>query len=285
MPSELQRVAQQLLAALDEIPRVIAYLHDSARKYRESAAWIGTTSNNPSARVAATHLDEAARRCEEAAHHLSLAPPKARAWTEQMVSGIRTEEPTGSKPDGDVPPGDRPQSGPKAIKSGKAPGSNEERSSEDKPVQPGMTDEERLRLLNKLPVRGQKFGQREKTRGIWRDDDGAEYDLVSGRDDDSIGDENQDLYRQAEEFAIQHRLGKPPGTLSITSHVEIKFAMLMWKRGLRDATIVINNPPCKGDASCDRWLDKFLPPGARLTIYGPDNFKKTYRKPPPSEGP
>src|SRR4051794_5423286 len=98
MPSELQRVAQQLLATLDEIPRVIAYLHDSARKYRESAGWIGNMSNNPSARVAATQLDDAARRCEEAAHYLSLAPPKARSWTEQMVSGIRTAEPAGSKP-------------------------------------------------------------------------------------------------------------------------------------------------------------------------------------------
>ncbi len=282
MPSELQRVAQQLLATLDEIPQVIAYLHDSARKYRESASWIGSSSNNPSARVAAAQLDEAARRCEEAVHYLALAPPKARSWTEQMVSGIRTAEPVSSTPD--VLPGNRPQNGPKAIRSGTAPGSNEERISGDKPILPGMTDGEWLGLLNKLPVRGQKFGQREKTRGIWRDDDGTEYDLVSGRGEDSIGDESQDLYHQAEEFAIEHRLGKPPGTLSITSHVEIKFAMLMWKRGLRDATIVINNPPCTGDSSCDEWLDKFLPPGAKLTVYGPNNFKGTYPKPPPSEG-
>ncbi|MEV6411144.1 LuxR C-terminal-related transcriptional regulator [Kribbella sp. NPDC051718] len=44
MPSELQRVAQQLLAILDEIPRVVAYLHDRAGKYRESAGWIGNMS-------------------------------------------------------------------------------------------------------------------------------------------------------------------------------------------------------------------------------------------------
>lgn len=60
MPSEMQRVAQQLLATLDEIPRVVAYLHDRARKYRESAGWIGSMSNNPSARMAAMQLDEAA---------------------------------------------------------------------------------------------------------------------------------------------------------------------------------------------------------------------------------
>ena len=99
-----------------------------------------------------------------------------------------------------------------------------------------------------------------------------------------VGDTRQDLYREAEEFAIEHRLGNPAGTLSITSHVEIKFAMLMWRRGLRDATIVINNLPCKGDSSCEEWLDKFLPPGATLTVHGPDNFKQTYPKPPPTGG-
>jgi hypothetical protein len=67
MPSELQRVAEQLLACLNEAPRAVGYLHDRARKCRDAAAWIGSTSNNPSARLAATQLDEAARRCEEAA--------------------------------------------------------------------------------------------------------------------------------------------------------------------------------------------------------------------------
>lgn len=95
MPSELQRVAEQLLATLDEIPRVVAYLHDRASKYRESAGWVGNLSNNPSARMAAVQLEEAARRCEEAAHLLSMAPPRARSWVEQMVSGVRTAEPAG----------------------------------------------------------------------------------------------------------------------------------------------------------------------------------------------
>ena len=51
MPSELQRVAQQLLTTLDAVPRVVAYLHDRANKYRESAGWIGSMSSNPSART------------------------------------------------------------------------------------------------------------------------------------------------------------------------------------------------------------------------------------------
>lgn len=97
MPSELQHIAQQLLATLDEIPRVVAYLHDRASKYRESSGWIGSMSSNPNARMAAMQLDEAARRCEEAAHYLSLAPPRARSWVEQMVSGVRTAEPAGAR--------------------------------------------------------------------------------------------------------------------------------------------------------------------------------------------
>ncbi|MFI5696763.1 DddA-like double-stranded DNA deaminase toxin [Kribbella sp. NPDC051586] len=289
-------MAEQLLASLNQVPRVVSYLHDRAGKLREAAAWIGSTSNNPNARIAAMQLHEAARRCDEAAHYLTQAESRARQWVEQMVSGGRAVEPshgpTTERPLG--PGGSRPPTdGRRENASGrlrakddadKAPGTGDSPTLEDLPRLPKLSDEEARRLLDKLPVRGQKFGQREKTRGIWRDDRGTEYDLVSGRGEDVVGDASQDLYRQAEEFAIEHRLGNPPGTLSITSHVEIKFAMLMWRRGIRDATIVINNLPCKGDSSCEEWLDKFLPPGAKLTIHGPDNFKQTYPKPPPTGG-
>src|SRR5262249_16920039 len=103
MPSELQRVAEQLLACLNEAPRAGGYLQDRARKCREAAAWIGSTSNNPSARIAATQLDEAARRCEEAAHYLSQAEARAKQWVEQMVSGIRTAGPDGGSRDARSP--------------------------------------------------------------------------------------------------------------------------------------------------------------------------------------
>jgi hypothetical protein len=78
MPSELQRVAIQLLACLDEVTRAVNYLYDRARRSREAAAWIGGGSNNPTARMAAMQLDEAARRCEDAAHYLSQAESQAR---------------------------------------------------------------------------------------------------------------------------------------------------------------------------------------------------------------
>src|SRR4051794_2817039 len=116
MPSELQRVAEQLLACLNEAPRAVGYLHDRAMKCRQAAAWIGSQSSNPSARMAAMQLDDAARRCEEAAHHLSLAEARAKQWVEQMVSGIRTTEPSGGStggrplgPGGSTGPADRRQ--------------------------------------------------------------------------------------------------------------------------------------------------------------------------------
>jgi hypothetical protein len=267
------------------MPRIVAYLQRTAQKCRENAGHVGGMSNNPAARMAAMQLDEAARRCDEAAQYLSHAPPKARAWAEHMVSGVRTAGP-GDSPGpnrsegaaGRTPPteGQREKGGsePGAKKIPGVADAGDEPSAEDGPP-PKISHGEALGLLRKLPVRLGKIGHREKTRGIWKGDDGNEHDLISGQGD---------YYRQAQEFAIKHRLGEPPGSLSITSHVEIKFAMLMRERGLMNETIVINKETCKGDASCDKWLPYFLPPGAKLTVYGPSNFKETYPKEPPSGG-
>ena len=109
MPSELQQVAQGLVDALDEMPRIVAYLQRTAQKCRENAAYVGGHVNNPAARMAAMQLDEAARRCDEAAHFASLAPQWAWAWAEQMVSGVRTAGPS-STPAGQRP--DAPSGGP-----------------------------------------------------------------------------------------------------------------------------------------------------------------------------
>ncbi|MFF0264694.1 DddA-like double-stranded DNA deaminase toxin [Kribbella sp. NPDC004536] len=284
MPSELQRVAEQLFACLNEAPRAAGYLHDRARKCREAAAWIGSTSNNPSARMAAMQLDDAARRCEEAAHYLSLAETRAKQWVEQMVSGIRTVEPSGSAtagrpldPDGSASPRERRQ------------GNSENRREADKPDKtagagdgtspeaavPDIDDGEAWRLFAKLPVRRDQPGHREKTRGLWRNEDGTEDEWVSGFDE---------WRDKADRFAVAEKIGEAPHLLQITSHVEIKFAMFMRERGLRRATLVINNRPCPGEAGCDEMLKDFLPKGAALTIFGPNNFKETYPKPTKPEG-
>jgi len=93
MPSELERVAQELIEVLDEVPRVVAYLQRTAQRCRENAALVGGMSHSPAGRMAALQLDEAARRCDEAAQYASIAPTRAREWAGQMVSGVRTADP------------------------------------------------------------------------------------------------------------------------------------------------------------------------------------------------
>ncbi|MFI5708968.1 DddA-like double-stranded DNA deaminase toxin [Kribbella sp. NPDC051620] len=272
MTSELQRVAQQLLATFDEVPRVVGYLHDRAIKCRESAGWVGSMSNNPNARMAAAQLEEAARRCEEAAHYLSQAPLRARSWVEQMVSGVHTAEPGGGSAarrlavsGGDTPLAER----------------RKDRPAEPEAKKPRETavpsDEEGWRLFGKLPNRVTSPVSRPKTRGIWKDADGKEHPLTSGRLG-SDGQADDPYYQQVVDFMRQHRIGRQDADPMVASHVEAKFALFMRERGLMHETIVVNKIPCDGDFGCDTLLDRFLPQGGTLTVFGPAGFKRTYPK-------
>jgi hypothetical protein len=49
------------------------------------------------ATVTAQQLDAAARSCEQAAHYLSMAPPKARAWAERLVGASRSSDQPGAQ--------------------------------------------------------------------------------------------------------------------------------------------------------------------------------------------
>nr|WP_238356495.1 DddA-like double-stranded DNA deaminase toxin [Kribbella italica] len=284
--SELQRVAQGLVDSLNEIPRVIAALDTRARICRDHAAIVMQLSGG-SATMAAQQLDAAARACEGAAHYLSLAPPKAHGWAQQMVDGIRTAGPTGDgaarrpdAPGGSMPPADRrpddDQAEPEGGKLGKAAGSGDEASPEDEPSTLGTSDEEAWRLFGKLPVRDESKPVRQKTRGIWRDDDGTEQPLISGQLA-SEGEGDDPYYQQVKAFMRQRRIGRQDGEPMVASHVESKFAMFMRERGLTRATIAVNKLPCTGDLSCDDLLPQFLPAGGTLTVFGPAGFKKTYR--------
>ncbi|GAB3833978.1 DddA-like double-stranded DNA deaminase toxin [Kribbella italica] len=273
MASELQRVAHGLISALDDVPRVVGFLQDMARRCRNNAAYVGGMSNNPAAQRAALQLDEASSRCEEAAHHLSRTSPRARGWAEQMVSGTGTPEgATGGPPKSRGAPaeGDRRGSqgtpGTSTADDSTGPGDEGrppavlERSplGEAEPFDPSTRE-----VLERLPLR--KRG--DKTSGIWIDASGNEHDLLSG-----VDEYTSDVDRLMEDLQIRIA----PGADTLGSHVEVKFAMRMRREGLTDETIVINNRPCPGPYGCHRNLWKFLPDGARLTVYGPDNFKRTY---------
>ncbi|MEV6283414.1 hypothetical protein [Kribbella sp. NPDC051770] len=94
MPSDLQRVARGLVECLDEVPQVVQHLQRTADRCRENAA-LAIVASQGRATVAAQQLDAAARACEAAAHYLSMAPPKARAWAERLVGDGRSS----SRPD------------------------------------------------------------------------------------------------------------------------------------------------------------------------------------------
>ena len=268
MPSELQRVAQGLVGVLDEVPRVAGYLQDMARRCRDNAAFVGGMSNNPAAQRAAMQLDEAARRCEEAAHYLSQAPPKARAWAEEMVSGVRTSGP------GSSPGSKRPDAA-----SGR-PAPVVDRQEKDTNARPAKSDGGHRRLtggdlLSQLPVRRVTPNHRQKTEGAWQDDEGTIHKLISGRHEPDF------------EFALAHakKLGLIPerGTLGTAADVELKFAMKMRREDIMKAVIAVNQRPCPGRLGCDQLLKRFLAPGAELVIHGPDSFEKTYRGEPETQ--
>ena len=99
MPSELQRVARGLVESLDEVPSVVAHLQRTAVRCRENAQ-VALMASHGRATVAAQQLDAAARACEAAAHYLSMAPPKARAWASGLVGdGPATNRPSADSAD------------------------------------------------------------------------------------------------------------------------------------------------------------------------------------------
>ncbi|TCC55156.1 hypothetical protein E0H73_36840 [Kribbella pittospori] len=99
MASDLQRVARGLVECLDEVPQVVSHLQRTADRCRENAA-LAIAASQGRATVAAQQLDAAARACEAAAHYLSMAPPKARAWADRLVGGGRgTNRPSSDSAD------------------------------------------------------------------------------------------------------------------------------------------------------------------------------------------
>lgn len=237
MPSELQRVAQDLVTCLDLMPAVAAALEVRARRCRDAAGHlVGFSSGNPAVQAAIYHLDAAATACDAAARQATNAHQRARNWAMAMVGHVGAGGGNGGTPG-------HPARGPGGL--GNEPTVGNPKS-----------DPRAQAIIRRLPVRENDEG---KTRGFWFGSDGRESPLVSGRD--RFQDEADKIARE------QLRI---PRTTT-TSHVEVKFAILMRERGLLNETININNKPCEGRWSCRVWLPKFLPPGSKLTIHWPDS--------------
>lgn len=61
------------------------------------------------------------------------------------------------------------------------------------------------------------------------------------------------------------------------THVETHAAAYLRLSGRRTATLYLNERPCKTEPNgCDLTLPYTLPGGARLTVYAPDGYVKTY---------
>jgi hypothetical protein len=93
-----------------------------------------------------------------------------------------------------------------------------------------------------------------KTRGVVVSADGVDMDLLSGT-----------------KGASAH-LGEYRGTGMngrVRSHVEAHAGAVMRIEGWLEATLYLNQVPCKERLGCERGLPRFVPPGAKLTIYAP----------------
>lgn len=140
----------------------------------------------------------------------------------------------------------------------------------ERPPQRGAREHvDRLRQDLPPPVEP-RSGQ--KTHGRWFTDtdalDAPARELISGHDE---------WWETAEHHLLEMGI---PGTPVTAADVEIKIAVHMARNGIRHATVVLNNTPCKGRFGCDTLVPVVLPEGSSLTIHGvtPDGqtMKKTY---------
>jgi RHS repeat-associated protein len=72
-------------------------------------------------------------------------------------------------------------------------------------------------------------------------------------------------------------LGTPGMNGNIKSHVEAHAAAIMRQQGLNEATLYINRVPCPGVRGCDAMLERMLPEGATLHVYGPNGYYKPFK--------
>ncbi len=103
MPSDLQQITQALLTTLDQAPHVVAHLQRTAAWCRQQITLVHQTygATHPNGRELILLLDHAANRCDQAAHVLAQAPPKAHAWAQNLTADLppaATAPPTNPTP-------------------------------------------------------------------------------------------------------------------------------------------------------------------------------------------
>lgn len=92
-----------------------------------------------------------------------------------------------------------------------------------------------------------------------------------------IGSKEVDLISGYAGPAAQISKGTPGFNNLVRSHVEAHASALMRMEGATEASLFINRIPCSGATGCAAMLSRMLPEGARLTVYGPDDFMQVFR--------
>ncbi|MFK4084637.1 DddA-like double-stranded DNA deaminase toxin [Kribbella sp. NPDC020789] len=288
MPSDLQRVAQGLVDCLDQVPQVVAHLQRTAGRCRENAAIAGQLG----ATMAAHQLDAAARACDEAAHYLSMAPPKARAWAERLVelgaagdtrqgagSADRNLLTTGgpraggnwssgrgapdrSRPGGEdggrrkgVTEGSRPDGGLSGdVGRGSGGAGPKVELKGDRPARRADWSEVDLKLFKQLPAR---MKDTDPTHGILIGNGSPDY-IKSGQSGPGAGGPG---------LVVPYRR-----MISALDHVEGHTAAILRRAGAsKDVTLYLNNRPCPDKMGCYAILEDLLPVGTKLTLYWPES--------------
>ncbi|MDX8053425.1 DddA-like double-stranded DNA deaminase toxin [Lentzea sp. BCCO 10_0798] len=243
----LSEIGESLNRVLDKAAeagaalRTAAELAEAARDLLETAA---EGSLQADVEVTNAQFSEAAEGIAELHRHLGAAVDGTQKILHGLERGRRAEAP-------------RPAAPPSPVDAIPLP-------------QPSVRERvDRLRRALPPPVQP-RSGQ--KTHGRWftdSDEPGTpERELASGHDEWMLA-------------AKQHlRDMGMPGTPVTAVDVEIKIAVHMARNGIRHATVVLNNTPCKGRFGCDTLVPAVLPEGSSLTVHGvtPDGriMQKTY---------
>lgn len=110
-----------------------------------------------------------------------------------------------------------------------------------------------------------------RTRGRLDVQEGPDVDLVSG----NRGGEIMRRFKELHGDRLPHELGFVPFNYH---HVEAQAAAYMRMNNRRTASLYVNKRPCRTEPDgCALVLPKLLPPGARLTVFGPDGYVSVYR--------
>jgi hypothetical protein len=112
-------------------------------------------------------------------------------------------------------------------------------------------------------------------QGEWVRSNGWAVRMHSGR-----GDE---YFSAVEEFVANELPPRQRRAKRLATHVEVKVAVAMRREALTDETVVIDRQVCgtrdydrDDPLTCDRYLSRLLPPGARLHVVEPDGTIRTY---------